>query len=423
MDQSCVDPSTKKTLLPKYEGSPTKSRLGEPQRILAQSKLTVEPRKNTPSKWTFGSLLHMSPQRSPVRIRGTPRSGLPLGSPLRQPLPKLGQTIRAARPFELHKNEVGKDSKASSVQERQPGSTGKNTSLERNASQSTTFPIQRKVFDLTSPLKRHFEPNVETQTLPSIKRRTQVPNECKTKSNTLDSSPSIKPYNDNKRPFSKRSSNVSLASPKDNVSGEIDKEILPKKQYHPSFNTANGRPSSPGEGAQFDVSRGLKKQQGEVKLKNTTHGHLLRLSVSHNSNPIESICEPLKTLDGSVIYLDIKTSDGDDASVLYSDALRKLGAKVVQKWNWVPYSKSTSKQCVTHVVYKDGSDKTLSKVRETKGSVKCVSVAWILECEKTGTWQDENEFLIDIGKLPYAHRVRITPRISTNDLEKEEHGA
>ena len=40
---------------------------------------------------------------------------------------------------------------------------------------------------------------------------------------------------------------------------------------------------------------------------------------------------------------------------------------------------SGSKIGITHVVYKDGGKRTLEKVRDTEGVVKCVGVGWVLE--------------------------------------------
>lgn len=92
-------------------------------------------------------------------------------------------------------------------------------------------------------------------------------------------------------------------------------------------------------------------------------------------------------LQGAVIFLDAYTSEGEDASGIFVELLTQMGARCVKSWSWNPrtsmggdmQSVSSSKIGITHVVYKDGGKRTLEKVRDTDGVVKCVGVGWVLE--------------------------------------------
>lgn len=100
-------------------------------------------------------------------------------------------------------------------------------------------------------------------------------------------------------------------------------------------------------------------------------------------------------LKGAVVYVDVHTSEGADASGIFLDLLTQMGARCVKQWLWNPRAGSVrtnddaasasdsdgpgNKIGITHVVYKDGGKRTLEKVREAKGVVLCVGVGWVLE--------------------------------------------
>jgi hypothetical protein len=103
-------------------------------------------------------------------------------------------------------------------------------------------------------------------------------------------------------------------------------------------------------------------------------------------------------LKGAVVYADVHTSEGADASAVFVELLVQMGAKCVKSWNWNPNSSNSSesesgsqdgdkeqaanangKIGITHVVFKDGGKRTLEKVRESNGVVLCVGVGWVLE--------------------------------------------
>lgn len=82
-------------------------------------------------------------------------------------------------------------------------------------------------------------------------------------------------------------------------------------------------------------------------------------------------------LKGAVVYVDVHTTEGADASVLFTELLTQMGARCVKTWNW--NGEEGGKIGITHVVFKDGGKRTIERVRETNGVVSCVGVGWVLE--------------------------------------------
>jgi len=84
-------------------------------------------------------------------------------------------------------------------------------------------------------------------------------------------------------------------------------------------------------------------------------------------------------LKGAVCFVDVHTSEGADASLIFTELLTQMGARCVKSWNWNGCSEDGSKIGITHVVFKDGGKRTLEKSRATDGVVSCVGVGWVLE--------------------------------------------
>ena len=99
-------------------------------------------------------------------------------------------------------------------------------------------------------------------------------------------------------------------------------------------------------------------------------------------------------LQGAVVFVDVHTSEGADASGIFIDLLTQMGARCVKQWSWNPRtsmgsslncdtpqaaSPDTTRVGITHVVYKDGGKRTLEKIRSSNGVVLCVGVGWVLE--------------------------------------------
>ncbi|RMZ82826.1 hypothetical protein DV737_g1863, partial [Chaetothyriales sp. CBS 132003] len=112
-------------------------------------------------------------------------------------------------------------------------------------------------------------------------------------------------------------------------------------------------------------------------------------------------------LAGTVVYVEVHTSEGADASGVYIDLLTQMGAKCVREWRWNPRASLNAEDAsaafkvgITHVVYKDGGKRTLEKVRDAMGEVLCVGVRWVLDCEREQRWLDEAPYIVDHAILP-----------------------
>ncbi|ORY57183.1 uncharacterized protein BCR38DRAFT_478378 [Pseudomassariella vexata] len=110
-------------------------------------------------------------------------------------------------------------------------------------------------------------------------------------------------------------------------------------------------------------------------------------------------------LRGAVVFVDVHTSEGADASTVFIELLTQMGARCVKSWPWNPISAantdySASKIGITHVVFKDGGKRTMEKVRESGGVVQCVGVGWVLDCERENEWLEEAPYYIDTTMVP-----------------------
>jgi len=98
-----------------------------------------------------------------------------------------------------------------------------------------------------------------------------------------------------------------------------------------------------------------------------------------------------RLLAGAVVYVDVHTTEGADASGIFVELLNAMGAKCVKQWSWNPdvsvagdasameAADENRRVGITHVVFKDGGKRTMEKVRAAGGLVSCVGVAWVLE--------------------------------------------
>ncbi len=84
-------------------------------------------------------------------------------------------------------------------------------------------------------------------------------------------------------------------------------------------------------------------------------------------------------LRGAVVFVDVHTTEGADASGIFVELLTLMGARCVKSWAWNPAADGSAKVGITHVVYKDGGKRTMEKVRQCAGLVQCVGVSWVLE--------------------------------------------
>lgn len=136
-----------------------------------------------------------------------------------------------------------------------------------------------------------------------------------------------------------------------------------------------------------------------------------QLVISKGNSRRSGISNTSGVLAGAVVFVDVYTSEGADASAAFVEALRGLGAKVIKTWNWNPNSTGglgdgERKIGITHVVFKDGSPRTLQKLKDTNGVVLCVGVGWVTSCEDEQVWVDESIYPVDLDHVPRGgHRV------------------
>ncbi|WQF87497.1 Putative BRCT domain, microcephalin, BRCT domain superfamily [Colletotrichum destructivum] len=125
-------------------------------------------------------------------------------------------------------------------------------------------------------------------------------------------------------------------------------------------------------------------------------------------------------LRGAVVFVDVHTTEGADASGIFVELLTQMGARCVKTWTWNPSAtgnSDASKIGITHVVYKDGGKRTMEKVRESNGVVQCVGVSWVLDCERENEWLDEAPYYIDTSLVPRGgarRRKSMEPKALSN---------
>ncbi|KAE8445705.1 hypothetical protein EG329_012884 [Mollisiaceae sp. DMI_Dod_QoI] len=125
----------------------------------------------------------------------------------------------------------------------------------------------------------------------------------------------------------------------------------------------------------------------------------------------------ISLLKGAVVFVDVHTSEGADASALFTELLTQMGARCVKSWNWNGSPDDGSKVGITHLVFKDGGKRTLEKAKETNGVVSCVGVGWVLDCERENKWLDESSYAVDTTMVPrggHRRRKSMEPRALAN---------
>ncbi|KAG5640314.1 hypothetical protein DXG03_009255, partial [Asterophora parasitica] len=100
--------------------------------------------------------------------------------------------------------------------------------------------------------------------------------------------------------------------------------------------------------------------------------------------------EALKVLKACVIFVDVRTDDGDEAGSLFVEMLEGVGARILTRVG----------QTCTHIVFKNGLMSTITRyrlLRDPKPFV--VGIAWVVECVEQRKQVDETKFLIDLDRM------------------------
>ncbi|KAI7968138.1 hypothetical protein EIK77_010308 [Talaromyces pinophilus] len=175
----------------------------------------------------------------------------------------------------------------------------------------------------------------------------------------------------------------------------------------------------------------LSKRNPLAEIKDTPESELHAVAASTTAGPVKTPRRDPKAdqqcLRGAVVFVDVHTTEGEDASGIFVELLSQMGAKCVKSWSWNPRSSQSpgvdgtesvsSKVGITHVVYKDGGVRTMEKVRQAGDLVKCVGVGWVLDCERANKWVDEAHYCVDSTIIPRGgakRRKSMQPRALAN---------
>ncbi|KAL2870211.1 uncharacterized protein BJX67DRAFT_344920 [Aspergillus lucknowensis] len=149
------------------------------------------------------------------------------------------------------------------------------------------------------------------------------------------------------------------------------------------------------------------RKSAEVERANRTKTPLR--SPSPSKTPRKQVAAYDYYLRGAVVFVDVHTTEGEDASGIFIELLQQMGARCIKNWSWNPRLSLSpeedaepreGKVGITHVVFKDGGIRTLEKVRQAGGLVKCVGVGWVLDCERENKWLDETPYAVDSTIIP-----------------------
>ncbi|KAG9077860.1 hypothetical protein FRC06_008658 [Ceratobasidium sp. 370] len=100
--------------------------------------------------------------------------------------------------------------------------------------------------------------------------------------------------------------------------------------------------------------------------------------------------DPNAPLRSCVIFVDVRTAEGEDAGSLFIDMLRELGAKVVSK----------PTPSTTHFVFKSGHQSTLTKHKLYDDPQPfLVGIGWVVECVEKRERANEERFAIKTDEV------------------------
>ena len=192
----------------------------------------------------------------------------------------------------------------------------------------------------------------------------------------------LRPSDDGESPIKiPRKRSKSTSAPLNDISGDL-RSLLPRNNSVVTYSLASvsehiTEQTTPGRKVSYET---LAINQLMTPVKGGAFAQI---------SPIKTVRKgaDAEILRGAVIYVDVHTSEGADASGIFIELLTAMGAKCIKQWTWNPRASAAADQSntpnckigITHVVYKDGGRRTLQKVREAKGLVLCVGVGWVLE--------------------------------------------
>ncbi|KKZ66388.1 hypothetical protein EMCG_07892 [[Emmonsia] crescens] len=218
----------------------------------------------------------------------------------------------------------------------------------------------------------------------------------------------------------KRSRSLS-SSPRKNSTLQLANSKIP-----PTLSPRKGRTSLKPSGDDISESETESKQPDETPVEYSSSTWPRPAGAGAKKSPSKSKSKNDKVLQGAVVFADVHTAEGADASGIFVELLTQMGARCVKSWSWNPRASLSpvdgvdpkeGKVGITHVVFKDGGVRTLEKVREANGLVKCVGVGWVLDCERKSKWLDEINYGVDVSLVPRGGQKRrksMEPRALSN---------
>ncbi|KAI5890323.1 uncharacterized protein SCHCODRAFT_02341986 [Schizophyllum commune H4-8] len=126
----------------------------------------------------------------------------------------------------------------------------------------------------------------------------------------------------------------------------------------------------------------------------------------------------LDVLKGCVIFIDVRTDDGNEYQDVFKLNLKRLGARVISR---------LAPSC-THIIYKNGLPNTAVRFRLMDPRPKVVGIRWAVECVEQRQHVDEEGHLIDLEHVDVAghlgkqsrpaRRRSLIPQRSRKEKEK-----
>ncbi|KAI9369798.1 hypothetical protein BJX61DRAFT_545225 [Aspergillus egyptiacus] len=215
----------------------------------------------------------------------------------------------------------------------------------------------------------------------------------------------------------KRGRSLSITSPV-RSSPRLQSFVLPP--------TEQGDPESPRKSRRLQHGSTRNSLSKPVGASQAPRPRTPSRSASPTKSPQKQVSAYSNCLRGAIVYVDVHTTEGEDASGIFIEVLTQMGARCIKNWSWNPRlsvppdempSSTESRVGITHVVFKDGGVRTLEKVRQARGVVKCVGVGWVLDCERQNKWLDEAPYAVDSSIIPRGgakRRKSMEPRALSN---------
>ncbi|CCA72274.1 hypothetical protein PIIN_06208 [Serendipita indica DSM 11827] len=168
-------------------------------------------------------------------------------------------------------------------------------------------------------------------------------------------------------------------------------QSLPKtglKPQIPPYRTSSGRRVVSAAPRAAPTSGEKDRSSEDVVMVDASQPIAPESSVKGGSSTNEPTrTAPLDILKDCIIYVDVRTEDGEDAGSLFVDMLRGLGAKILSRIG----------SSLTHIVYKSGQPSTLTRYRtlaDPKPAV--VGIAWVVECVEKRHKADTARYAISL---------------------------